>query len=247
MNVPTYSWMTRVRALGLGALLCVALAGCGGAAPSSGTDVDQLINNAEAYSEGQKDMVADKQEKKQVIAQLPLAQKKLEAAQQKVENLKAELDSLGTGEDQAYEDLQSSIQDAAPDVVVILSERFIRDFPLSPKATEVQQQLATSRVQQQEQQKQQAVQEQEKKTQAAAKKQARLAKFKAGQMSTQELKAYLSGKSEAEIVQLMGRPFTKARHDAWDYRNWFGVSNTGKRGRIRLYFMGGRVNSVGLY
>ncbi len=248
MTTPTPPTHLRILSGGLAAVLLAFLSGCGGGGEASGgTDVDQLIKNAESYTQSQQDIANLDKEKKQVMAQLPLAQKKLEAAQQNVENLKAELDSLGTGEDQAYEDLQSSLQDAPPDVIVILSERFVRDFPLSAKAASVQQQLATSRVKQQEQEKQLAAQEQEKKAQEAARRQARLEKFKNGQMSTVELKAYLGGKSEAEIIQLMGLPTSKTRHDTWEYNDRYGLSNTGKRGRIRLYFMGGRVNSVGLY
>lgn len=247
MKTPRHSLFRHLFVVLLGALALGTLSGCGGGDSSSGNDVEQLIKNAESYSQAQKQIGNAQTEKKQVMAQLPLAQKKLEAAQLKVENLQAELDSLGTGEDQAYEDLQTSLQDAPPDVIVILSERFVRDFPLSSKAEEVRQQLTTSRVKQKEQEKKQAVLEQEKKEQEAERRQARLEKFKAGKMSTLELKSYLGGKSEADIIQLMGLPHRKARHDTWDYRDWFGVSNTGKRGRIRLFFMGGRVNSVGLF
>lgn len=223
------------------------LGGCGGAEPVSNGEVDRFLDKVQDHTRTSNQIKSLTRQKREVLAQLPLAQKKLEAAQNKLETLEAELQALGSGEEQAFLDYQTSIQDVEPSIVIIMSQRFLRDYPLSAKREEVRQKLEAAKASQKQDAARQAAEEAKRQAEIEARRRARLAKFRAGEMSTIELKAYLGGKSEQEIITLMGQPTSKTRVDVWNYRTQYGVSSTGKRGSIRLYFNGGRVNSVGLF
>jgi len=233
-------WMALSLVLGLG------MAGCSGNNQNREV-VNEVIQKAKEYTELEAKMAELEREKQQYESELPQLRKKLEDHQTRIDNLKGELSALGSGEDQSYAEYQERIQEATPDVVIIMSERFIRDYPLSSRKDEIKAKLEAAKANQKDLLAEQRENEAERQAELAAQRQARLAKFKAGKMSTVELKSYLGGKSEREVVELMGQPSSKSKTTVWNYRNYYGISSTGKQGRLRLYFSGGRVNSVGLY
>ncbi|MEM1059918.1 MAG: hypothetical protein AAGK14_11775 [Verrucomicrobiota bacterium] len=231
----------------LPALAALFLAGCGGGGSAGDDSVNKIIELSEQTTTLNQQVDQLEKQKRQLTAQLPLLQKKLEASQEKLDNLQGELQALGSGPGASFAQFNESVEGAPPEMVIIMSRRFVRDYPLSPNLEQVRAKLADAQQQLDAQAVQQQQEEAQREAELAAQRRARVEKFKNGQMNTTELKALLRGKSQPEIIEFMGQPRSKARRDVWNYPNYEGISSTGKKGRVRVFFSGGRVNSVGLY
>jgi len=160
--------------------------------------------------------------------------------------VEGELHALDSGAKQAFIDFQELVPNSEHEEIIIEAKRFIRDYPLSPDLKEVRGAMDQAQASIDAGKARAAKKESANEGQIEAKRRTRLAKFRAGRMTAIELKAYLGRKTEQEIIFLMGQPQYRQRSDIWDYRGAYGLDEYGRFRGIRLYFIGGRVSSVGL-
>jgi multidrug efflux pump subunit AcrA (membrane-fusion protein) len=129
---------------------------------------------------------------------------------------------------------------AKPQDQVAAAQAFLWIYPTSPHATEAQQDLTTA------QNRIAAAAQAVKDAEAArlADQQKQLARAKAHDFSLDEWSHYLAGKSQEDLVGLIGRP-TVMNPDLWVYAGAWATTprETGKVG-MQVIFNGGRVTAV---
>jgi hypothetical protein len=228
-------------------LAAIALAGCGGA--SSTNDHAKLAETQAAimnYLKMREELQGyEREANRSWDAELAAAAKEAEAIQSKLQDAAARKESMANGAAMAWEDMIKIKEEGKVDATLRAAQSFLRDYPKSPnvdQARRIQEEAAQSSAQ---------LAEQKRKQQAAeaarleAERKALLARFKGRQMTAIEMKKYLLGKSQAEVLQLMGEPTTKT-FELWVFNDAWAVDEARNRRGVNVFFSGGRVVGVGL-
>lgn len=228
------------------AFACTLLVGCGGDAESGDS-----VKIREVLQAGQQ-LVYMQTETNRILRteiadtkRLTSLQAKLESLSKQQEQLKAQLASLDDGDKQAYDDVLDLQKEGDVQGAYQAANSFLRDYPLSKMSAQAQALAATTGVEVARIAEEKRKAEAAEKARIEAERQARIAKFRSRKMTVVELKGFLAGKSQAEVLELLGDP-TARRFDLWQYVGKYAVDETGRVRGINIHFNAGRVQSIGL-
>ncbi|PTY01521.1 hypothetical protein DB346_12270 [Verrucomicrobia bacterium LW23] len=217
------------------AAMCVAVAFAGLAGEARAEDKPVFADEYEAYNQLKKKLADLEKAVKDAAAKAPEIKQQTEAIKEQDAKIDSQIANLQYMDKMAFEKLGKGADVPAN---VALARAFIRDYPTSEYRPKAEEQLAklTSVIEDETARRARAEEE------ARAAKKALEDKFTRREMSLDEIRSYLRGKSQIEIVKLMGEPIER-KLNYWDYRGSF-IVDGGKRKAVTLMFDAGRVTNV---
>jgi len=197
---------------------------------------------AHALIDTKKALDQTRQDTEKLKEQLPDLQQQIDAAQAKTAALQKELAKYQHPEDDDFAALRALMQDSSAKLEdrLAAAQAFVWAYPSNPHADEARQDIQTI-------QKELADQEQAAQTARAAEAVAQaklLQRVQVRNLSLDEWKDFLRGKSQEDLLKYLGRPDT-VQVDYWTYNSAFTVDpNTGQKVGLLISFNGTRVNGV---
>jgi hypothetical protein len=203
--------------------------------PTFAAAARELIEARQAQRDGQA-------EQAQLKESLPALEEQASTEESKVKALKEELARYDHPDDADLAALQAAMKNpaATPDEQMALAQAYVWTYPMSPHATEAQQDVEQI-------QKKLADQAEAQKEADAARAAAQgklLQRVHARDLSLEEWRAFLQDKTQAEVTGYLGHP-NAMTDDYWTYAGaWTVDPSTNLKAGLQVTFNGGRVLSV---
>lgn len=200
-------------------------------------DVRELVRLQEDREAVDKKLAAMKKD-------IPEKERQIPPLEQSIAELKSKLDVLEKMDATAYAQVTQLTGGKDQQTALKAVRGFLRDYPtskLADEAKKLEESLAATINQQMEQKR--LADEQEKARLAAQKKDTE-ERFERRELSISELKTFLQGRDQDQIVALLGPP-SQGNNLNWIYEGEYVTDEAGRRRGIVIYFTGGRVSSVG--
>jgi hypothetical protein len=196
----------------------------------------ELLELEEQYSQDQAAI-------RKIDAGLPAREQALIPLKKEAEQLTTRLQTLDKADETAYAQFSSLSVERESVKLEKKARDFIRDFPASHLAPDAKRLLSLAEVVVARGKEQKRQHDQEIEASELARKKLLDERFGRRELSLPELKSYLQGKTQDEVVVLLGKP-SGASTVIWVYEGDYAIDATGKKRGIVIYFSGGRVTSV---